>query len=120
MKHPDLPKQIYNITPRMAAMLKVNPGPIIITDKSIVHVKEHHLNQLAGVLPYDYITYVFQNYTRIYKGSKQSLLFIVFDKKLAKLAAVSMDYSQTQWIVRSAYPVACKRLDKKILLYKKD
>lgn len=121
MAETDYPIRAFTITPMFAKKLGVKAGDIIITEKTLIHIQEEHGHQLEqlGLGVMDYLRHIFSDYSRIYQGSNHSILFVVYSDRLSNVAAIAMNYTESKWIVRTAFPASQRYLRNKKILYEK-
>lgn len=115
-------KRIGRLKQPIARALHKKSGDICITNDHLVHISNVHRKELEqlGMSALDYVQFVANNFNQIRQGSEDSLLLVVYNKKLSHTAAIALNYSLKKefWEVKTAQPRRISEIERKKLLWR--
>jgi len=105
----------------IAAAVHVAAADIYVSRNYLKHIEDTHGQELHGV-GMDALTFVktvCNNFNQIRRGSGTSLLLVVYDEKLSKVAAIDLNYSLKDkfWEIKTAEPRRRSAVSKSALLW---
>lgn len=124
--------KIGKITPGVAKKAGIEPGDIVVDADALQHIVAGHTSEIEaiGLSVLEYLKFITSHYNRIYTGTGNSYLLVVFpdislpgkiESEIANVAAIQANYSIKKgfWEIATAQPRKAARLRNKILLWKK-
>ena len=114
-------KKVGFINKEIAQKAKITSANIYIDKQHIDHIQIKHGKELlsVGMDALTFVKCVCQNFNQIRKGSNESYLLVIFNRKLSFVAAMTLDYSVKDgfWIIKTAQPRRSSAVLKKALLW---
>jgi hypothetical protein len=94
---------------------------IYLTTNYLKHIERRHKTELEmlGLSAIDFVVTVVKNYNQIRKGSKDSILLVIFNGTLNYTAGIDLCLSGDHWEVKTAEPRKTEDIIKRKLLWKK-
>lgn len=92
---------------------------VYITRFYIKHIEQRHGAELSslGVTPIDFVKMILVNYNRIYAGSDDSIILVVYNNKtnLHSAAALKLNYIVKKgiWEIKTAQPRSTRDLERR-------
>lgn len=122
MKHIAHPyKKVGRLNWTVSKEAHVKAADIYISENQITHIKNVHGKQLnsLGIDAITFVEMVCGSFNQIRKGSKESLLLVIYDNKLSSVIAISLNYSIEKefWEVKTAEPRRRKTVEKSALVW---
>jgi len=115
-------KKIGRLSPTIAKAIHRKSADIYITESYIRHIFNKHIEQLRaiGYTPFDFVKEVASSFTRIYKGTGNSILLVKWNGA-AKVAAIELNFAFRKefYEVKTAQIRAKGHLKDENLLWKK-
>ena len=97
---------------------------IYISDNHLEHIKLQHGKDLSrlGFTANEFVNVVVGSFDQIRKGSGQSLLLVVYNEELLKVAAIELNYSLKKrfWEIKTATPMRVTALGSKSLIWQRE
>lgn len=75
-----------------------------------------------GLSALDFVKYIVSNFNQIRTGQEHSLLLVVYNSELPKVAAISLNLSLNKdfWEIKTALPMRKAALDNRELLWSRE
>ncbi|MBR6279401.1 MAG: hypothetical protein IKR41_11705 [Bacteroidales bacterium] len=94
---------------------------IYVSENYLRHIQTKHGKELGtlGILPIDFVRLICDNFNEIRKGSDNSVLIVMFNKRLSYVAGIALNYSVEKdfWDIKTAEPRRLKAIEKKALIW---
>lgn len=113
--------KVGRIVQTIAQQAHITSADIYVSRNQLIHIENRHGKELAavGMDAETFVRTVCRQYNQIRRGSNNSLLLVVYDEKLAKVAAIDLNYSlkDSFWEIKTAEPRECSTVKKKALIW---
>ena len=94
---------------------------IVVSERDLVHIQNEHNTELEaiGLTAFDFVKYIADNFNKIYKGSGNSVLLVVWREKTSYTAAIELYLTKQNDVykIKTALPMNTVTLSKKKLFY---
>ena len=115
-------EKIGRLRKPIADAIKRKAADIYISENHLKHILLQHGTELAmvGLTPKIFVDLVVMGYNRIYKGTENSLILVIYSEN-SKVVAIDMNYAFKKgfYEVKTATVMREKSLEKKELLWTK-
>ncbi|MCK9254582.1 MAG: hypothetical protein GX793_05965 [Bacteroidales bacterium] len=119
----ELYQKVGRLKLSVAKSIGVKCADIYISKNHVRHINKKHKKELEqlGINAVDFVKFIVTNFNQIRQGTNNSLLLVIYNERMAKVAAIDLNHSFKKifWEVKTAQPRYSNPLIKKKLLWQK-